>query len=199
MRLYVTMTSPYARMARIVVIEKGLQDRVEIIPARTREAGSPYYAINPSGRVPFLERDDGSTMEDSALICAYFDSLDGKPQLHPAPEADGWRYGRLHATARSFTDGVSVWGREMRRPENERSPTILAHEIARAGRLADHWEKVITDPLMQGPLNMAQLALLAGLDYAVHSGMGRFSDVRPQLAAWHARLHAIASIAQTHP
>ena len=54
MKLYVTPTSPYARLARIVVIEKGLQHRVEVITAQTRTMGSPYYAINPSGRVPYL-------------------------------------------------------------------------------------------------------------------------------------------------
>ena len=29
-------------------------------------------------------------------------------------------------------DGISVWVREMHRPENERSPTVLAHEVARS-------------------------------------------------------------------
>ena len=31
---------------------KALEDRVEIIEAKTRTQGSPYYRINPSGRVP---------------------------------------------------------------------------------------------------------------------------------------------------
>lgn len=34
MKLYITPGSPYARMARIVVLEKGLQDRVETIVAK---------------------------------------------------------------------------------------------------------------------------------------------------------------------
>jgi glutathione S-transferase len=71
MKLYVTHTSPYARLARIVVIEKALEDRIEIIEAKTRTAGSPYYQINPSGRVPYLVDDAGLGMEDSQLICAY--------------------------------------------------------------------------------------------------------------------------------
>jgi len=58
------------------VLEKGLLDRVEIIPAQTRVADSPYYRINPSGRVPYLVRNDGIGMEESALICAYLDRLD---------------------------------------------------------------------------------------------------------------------------
>jgi len=81
MKLYITTGSPYARMARIVVIEKGLEDRVTVEMAATRRANSPYYRINPSGRVPYLVRDDGVGMEESALICRYLDHLDGKPEL----------------------------------------------------------------------------------------------------------------------
>jgi glutathione S-transferase len=82
MKLYVTFTSPYARLARILVLEKALEDRVEIIAAKTRAADSPYYQVNPSGRVPYLIDDSGVGMEDSQLICAYLDNLDGKPRFH---------------------------------------------------------------------------------------------------------------------
>ena len=82
MKLYVTYTSPYARLARIVVIKKALEERIEIIEAKTRTPGSAYYQINPSGRVPYLIDDAGVGMEDSQLICAYLDSLDGKPRFH---------------------------------------------------------------------------------------------------------------------
>ena len=43
MKLYVTFTSPYARLARILVIEKALENRVEIIATKTRTADSLYY------------------------------------------------------------------------------------------------------------------------------------------------------------
>jgi len=66
MKLYVTYTSPYARLARIVVIEKTLEDRVEIVEARTRTAESPYYHINPSGRVPYLIDDAGVGIETAS-------------------------------------------------------------------------------------------------------------------------------------
>src|SRR6478752_10236785 len=77
MKLYVTYTSPFARLARIVVAEKKLERRVEVVEARTRTADSPYYRINPSGRVPYLIDDSGVGMEDSQLICAYLDHLAG--------------------------------------------------------------------------------------------------------------------------
>ena len=65
MKLYVTLRSPYARLARILVLEKELEARVEIIHAKTRTPGGTYYQINPSGRVPFLVDDAGIGMEDS--------------------------------------------------------------------------------------------------------------------------------------
>lgn len=132
MKLYVTYASPYARLARILVAEKVFQDRVEIIEAKTRTPGSPYYQINPSGRVP-----TGVGMEDSQLICAYLDRLDGKPRFHDTRGGDpDWAYLRLEAAARSLCDGISVWSREMHRPGTERSRTVLAHEVARGQRIA---------------------------------------------------------------
>ena len=115
MKLYVTLRSPYARLARILVIEKALEDRVEIIQAKTRTAGSPYYQINPSGRVPYLVDDTGVGMEDSQLICAFLDGVDGKPRFHNAAYASDWAYLRLEFAARSMCDGIAGWGRPLHR------------------------------------------------------------------------------------
>lgn len=197
MQLYTTPTSPYGRIARIMVLEKGLGARVAIMDARTRQAGSPYYRINPSGRVPFLVTDDGVGIEDSQLIALYLDSLDGSPRLAPELSARNLAYGRLETYARSMLDGVSVWMREMRRPAGERSPTILAHEVERARRLADHWEAEIASPAMTGPLNMAQMLLIAALDFAATGRMDELESGRPQLGAWAARVRKVPSIAAT--
>ena len=198
MKLYVTMTSPYARLARIVVHEKGLAGRVEIVAAKTRTPGSPYYAINPSGRVPYLVTGDGVGLEDSQVICAYLDGLDGSPRFHPASDPD-WSHRRLEASGRSLLDGIAVWAREKSRPESERSPTTLAHEGARAPRIADFFEAQVTHPLMQGPLNMAQLVLAVAVDTARLRGMGDLTEGRPKLAAWSARMSELPSMRATAP
>jgi hypothetical protein len=53
--------------------------------------------------------------------------------------------------------------REIRRPENERSPGIIEQEQDRSRRLSDHWDAQICHPLMQGPLNMAQIVLISAV------------------------------------
>jgi len=199
MQLYITPGSPYARMARIVVIEKGLQNRVEIISAKTRVADSPYYEINPSGRVPYLICDDGIRFEESHLICAYLDQLDGKPVFQLARDVQSWDGQRLEALARSLVDGLSVWGREMSRPENERSPGIIRHETKRAERMTRLWEREIEHRLMHGPLNMAQITLACGLGMEARNPDFRWRSANPKLSEWFGLIAARQSFTATAP
>ena len=197
MQLYVTYGSPYARLARIVVVEKGLEDRVEIIEAKTRMKDSPYYQISPSGRVPYLVDDTGAGMEDSRLICAYLDSLDGKPRLHDPLLENDWAYRRLEASARSMCEGICVWVRQMHLPECERSPTVLAHEVARSQRMASFFEERVPDPPMQGTPPMAHLILAVSVDIARKRGLGDLTAGRPQLATWVSRISDLPGMRAT--
>jgi glutathione S-transferase len=199
MKLYITPGSPYARIARIVVLEKGLERRVEIAAAQTRLADSPYYSVNPSGRVPYLIRDDGVGLEESAVICAYLDHLEGKPAFDLPAGDEAWEARRLEALGRSMLDGLAVWGREIRRPQNERSPTILRHEADRAKRMADMWEREIDHPMLHGALNLAQITLACTLGFADGIPDCRWRPGHPKLCDWFDRIAARPSIAATAP
>jgi len=199
MKLYITDASPYARIARVVVLEKRLQSRVEIVLAKTRVADSPYYRVNPSGRVPYLVRDDGVGLEDSALICEYLDHLDGKPAFDLPGGEQRWEARRLEALARSMTDGIAVWYRELRRPENERSPTIVQHEADRAARFADLWEREVAHPLMSGPLNLPQITLVCAFGLELRLPSFRSRARHPRLSDWLDRMVKHPSLAATAP
>ncbi|HUL87771.1 MAG TPA: glutathione S-transferase N-terminal domain-containing protein [Pseudolabrys sp.] len=199
MKLYVTYTSPYARLARILVIEKTLEDRIEVIEAKTRTPGSAYYQINPSGRVPYLVDDAGVGMEDSQLICAYLDSLDGKPRFHDPLHEPNWTYLRLEFMARSMCDGISVWTREMVRPVGERSPSVLAHEATRSQRMANAFERLVDDPPLRGPTRMAHLILAVALERARYCGLDDLINGRPRLASWAAAISERPSMQRTAP
>ena len=199
MKLYATPGSPYARMARIVVLEKGLESRVEVIFAKTRTPDSPYYEINPSGRVPYLVRDDGVGMEESAVICSYLDRLEGKPAFDlPAGEA-AWEARRLEGLARSLMDGLTVWLRELYRPANERSPGVIRHEIDRAARMVDLWEREIVHSYMHGLLNMAQLTLACALGLEARNPDFDWRSGHPRLLDWYSPIAARPSFVATAP
>jgi glutathione S-transferase len=184
MKLYITAGSPYARLARMIVIEKGLQSRVAEVVAKTRAPDSPFYPINPSGRVPYLVCEDGFGLEESAAICEYLDSLDGAPILSRPFALQALAAVRFDARALSFLDGLAVWFRELVRQSGERSATVIAHEHARALRLLDWWEEQIEAPWMTGPLNIAQLRLGCALGFALRIRDFDWRPGRPRLARW---------------
>jgi len=164
MKLYGTTTSPYARIARIVVFEKNLQNNVEFIWIKTRIPNDPFLSINSSGRVPFLLLSNGFGLEDTPAIVDYLDALQ-KPYLFlHGMDRKNWEYRRLEATSKAMLDGLAVWVREVRRPNDEQSPTIINHELRRAERLSDFFNDLISNPVLSEEMNLAQLYLFAALD-----------------------------------
>ena len=200
LKLYVTTNSPFARLARIVVLEKGLESRVEQIIAKTRQANSPYYQVNPSGRVPCLVLPDGRRLEDSQLVCHYLDHLDAAPRFEPPAGDAGLEVRRLEGLARSLVEGVSVWIREGFRPPDEQSPGVIAHERERAVRLVDVWESEVGHPALQGSLgNMAQLTLITALHLERWNPDFKWRVGHPNLVKWAESLADRPSIRDTMP
>ena len=94
------------------------------------------------------------------------------------------------ALARSMVDGLSVWGRELSRPENERSPGVIEHETDRAARMVDVWEREIDHPLMRGRLNMIHITLACALGLEARNPGFRWRTGHRKLGEW---LNAIAA------
>jgi len=185
MKLYVTNYSPFARIARIVRRERGLEDQVEEVTAVTRTPNSSYYKINPSGRVPYLVVGDGNGIEGSQPVCYFLDQLDGAPKLDAPAGNAGLAHRRLEEYARSVMDGASVWLRELRRPPKDRSLAIIEHERQRLSRLADFWENQISHRLMQTRQpNMPQLTLACALLLEEWYPGLLWRAGHPRLAAW---------------
>ncbi|MEJ0069954.1 MAG: glutathione S-transferase N-terminal domain-containing protein [Pseudomonadota bacterium] len=200
MKLYITPGSPYARIVRIVLLEKRLEGRIEIVAAPTRLANSPYYRINPSGRVPYLLRDDGIGLEESSVICRYLDHLDDQPAFDPPGGAsrDGTRADSPPRRAACWM-ASPLWLRELRRPHNERSAVLLQHEADRAARMADFWEAAIDHPAMHGALNLAQITLACALGLEARNPDFQWRPGHPKLRDWFDPIAARPSLAATAP
>lgn len=207
MKLYVTPTSPYARLAMIVRLDLGLEDEIELVWTKTRVPDDPVLTFNPSGRVPFLQLEDGSGFEDTDVIVEYLDRLAaprrfGRPDPEDAGEESYWRFRQLEASARSMLDGVSVWAREIKRPEDEQSPGIIAQERRRADRLSHTFDDEIDfAPLAltgQG-LNIPQLLLFCALDVHRRLPDMEWRDGCPGLSAWYDRMLEIPAVRGSLP
>lgn len=82
MKLYTTKVAPNPKRVHIFLAEKGIEvDCVEIDLGNSENLNADFVAINPLGRVPVLELDDGSHIAESVAICRYFDAQQPEPPL----------------------------------------------------------------------------------------------------------------------
>ena len=82
MKILSSLTSPYGRKARIVLLEKKIDCQLDVdIPW---DEDSPVPEYNPLGKVPVLVLDDGTALYDSRVIVEYLDNLSPVSRLLPA-------------------------------------------------------------------------------------------------------------------
>lgn len=198
MRLFHSPGSPYARIARMAVIELDLADRVSVQEATLRDPASVLLPHNPVGRVPALVLDDGTTITETTAVLMMLDSLvEPARRLLPGPGAPRALadYGRVLG----LLDGIAVWNRELRRPAHERSPGVIALEAARAERVADALEGDIAAGRFVAR-DAAWLALVSAFGYCErrHTTF-EWRQGRPALAAVFDTAQARPSVAQTAP
>lgn len=185
MRLYWSANSPYARKVVVLLHELGLADQVQIVESvgGPLDPGGLPLALNPLGKIPTLERDDGPALYDSRVICRYLDALDGV-RLYPAGAAQ-WATLTLEATADGILDAALLMVYESRlRPEAHRFATWVESQWSKVTRALD----VIEDRWLahlNGPLDMGQIATGCALGYLdLRHGGRNWRDGHPGLSAW---------------
>jgi glutathione S-transferase len=163
MQLLFSPTSPYVRKVRVLAIEKGLDDRIELKDANPWPDAGAVAAFNPLGKVPALVLDDGSALYDSPVICEYLDSLLPDRPLIPTHGPSRWRALRQQALADGMLDAAVSIVLERRRPDTERSPAAqqrAADAIRRSVATLGAELGSATDPF-----DLGQIALACALEY----------------------------------
>jgi glutathione S-transferase len=163
MKLFHTPGSPYARIARMAVIELALQDRIQVEAATLRDPASVLLPFNPVGRVPTLLLDDGTAITETTPVLMALDAMVA-PERRLLPGPDKPRALAGYGRVLGMMDGIAVWNRELRRPEHERSPGVIALEALRAARVADALDRDVAAGGFAAR-DAARLALLALLGY----------------------------------
>lgn len=98
MKLWQTYLSPFPTRVRLVIYAKGLDiPFVEPSGIHDNSGKGDYLRINPLGRVPTLELDDGRTLPESEVICEYLEDTYPEPALRPA---DPWARAQVRLISR---------------------------------------------------------------------------------------------------
>jgi glutathione S-transferase len=162
MRLFYAAGSPYARLVRVVLRETGLDALVPEIEVTLRDPNSTLLPYNPGGKVPALELDNGTVLNESLLILLHIDTQHGGRRLLPMDGLDGWKTLAGLGRAYAFLDAVTVWNRELR--FGLKAPGVIALEQTRAERAADTFEQALAAGEFAGPIDAAQIVLGAALE-----------------------------------
>jgi len=198
MKLCYSATSPYVRKVTIMALELGLEDSIEHVSIASGPAGD-IARLNPLGKVPTLELDDGTALYDSPVICEYLDTLHTGPKMIPENTADRITVLCLQALADGATDAGISRMLESRRPESERSPSWIERQQRAFAQSFDVMDQSID--LFKGDVDLAQISFCACIgwfDFRLSDEFDWRGD-RPALADWHANFSARPSVMATEP
>lgn len=199
MRLFHSPTSPFVRKVMVTLHETGQAGDVTLVPATGTpvDAGSMPVALNPLGKIPALERDDGPALYDSRVICRY---LNDRAAAHLYPARHLWDVLTLEATADGIMDAAVLMVYESRvRPEQSRFAPWVDGQWTKIDRALDTLEQRWLSHL-HGPLDMGQIAVGVALGYLdFRHGDRGWRGGRPGLAAWDAVFAERPSMVATRP
>ena len=200
MKLYKSDLSPFARKVLVVLHETGQVDDLEYtdVFGTTVDAASMPVGLNPLGKLPVLERDDGSAIYDSRVICRFLNARAGG-ELYP--EGDRlWDALTLEATGDGIMESAvaMVYEARVRPPEMQYQTIVDAHWV-KIDRALSALNKVWINQLSE-PFNMGQIAVASALGYLDFRLDARdWRQGNDALAGWFEKISERASLQATAP
>lgn len=120
MKLFGTAGSPFVRKVRLALAEKGVGYDYVLAPRETRAA--LVVPLNPLGKIPTLQTDDGRAVFDSPVIVEYLDGLKPEPKLIPAAFDDRIAVKRWEALGDGIAEATVLITHDLRKAADRREP-----------------------------------------------------------------------------
>lgn len=221
MRMIITPTSPFARKARILIAEKGLECQTET--AMPWDDAPAVADNNPLRKVPILLA-DGLTITGSVLICEYLDALSPPhflPQefgarmavkardeiaqggmesaaavimagrVAPAMKDDAWKEWLLTKTKKAIAHF------EVEDANSGGNANNANNANGNNGNGGDNGKSRLGNP--ESP-DMADITLACLLDFiTLRMPQMEWQKANPKVAEWHKKIQTRPSLTQTAP
>lgn len=192
--------SPFVRKVTVTALETGLDDRIERIETDYRPTDGDLVRDNPLGKVPALIRDDGSTLADSPVICAWLDSLHDGPKLIPAAGEARWQALNLEGLGDGLGEAAIAVMRERSRPDGKRWDAVEARNAAKF-RNTMGWLEA-NSPVLDGPVTIGHIAVACALGWTAFRVPDLLADAAtrwPRVMGWYRAFSERPSMRATVP
>ncbi|SDD25979.1 glutathione S-transferase family protein [Ruegeria marina] len=197
MKLFANTTSPFVRLVRLAIEEKGLSEKVEIQIVDPWADPADFLAANPAGRVPTLITDDGHAIAEAHLILRYLDQIAPDVPIYPAQGLAETLSIAAPALGAAEAATAVIIGRKS-------APGFDTDMVGakRFRTMAEGLARLDANPprdFAERP-DIANIAAITALDYIVFRYPDRnwLADL-PVLAAWRERQKGRASVEATMP
>ncbi|RUR29485.1 glutathione S-transferase [Vreelandella andesensis] len=197
MQLFLNATSPYARLARIILLEKGLADDVTLRWCDPWADDSGLLAVNPAGRIPALVTDDGTTLSESMLIAVYLDSVSPGVPMMPASQLVDVLH--LAGLGQNLMDAAFATVIARKHDGAEIDQRELGRRRQRAiQRITQQLGDELHENQLTPSITLGEIATAVALDYlAFRLPEVNWKKEHPALQEWHAAVITRDSFQQT--
>ena len=193
MKIFHSNNSPYGRKCRVVAIEKGVLEKIELVEVNTAENPAELLAVNPLGTIPAMISASGMHICQSEAICEYINTLSAQPDLY----MDRICVQPFAALAEGIMDAAVSCVLEGRRPEENRSLQWIARKEAAISRAIAKFSGI---PMENSPLSIGTISLGCALGYvSFRLPHITWREAHPALAKWFDGFNARASMVATAP
>ncbi len=198
MTLRMSHLSPYSRKCRIVAIEAGLGERIQLVPTSPYDPATDLIHENPLCQIPVLKTEDGECYYDSPVICEVLDALHDGPALIPAAGPERWRHRRWEALCDGILDSALLirTERAMRPKELTWAAWVDGHQDVIARGL----DVLNADCAAWGDeFRLGQIAAVSVFGYLDYRAITEWRPGRAALAAWYEAALSRPSVIATLP
>lgn len=174
--------SPFARKVRMCAAVAGLSDRIEIQNVVPNSDDDPIKQQNPLGKLPVLVLEDGRTIYDSPVICAFLDHVAGEGTLIPADPPARFADLRLEALADGILDAAILIVYEGRyRPDQEPYEPWLDFQ---RGKIVRALDALAAEPPAIEPVTVGTIGVACALGYLDFRKQVDWRASHPGLIPW---------------
>lgn len=200
MKLITSLTSPFGRKARIVLLEKRIECPIEEDIPWESQTRVPEF--NPLGKVPVLVLDDGQTLFDSRVIVEHLDNISPVTRLIPGDSREAITCKRWEALADGIGDAAAAIFIERKRPQAQQSSEWLARQEEKINRGLNAMSTELADRAWctGNGFTLADIAVGCCLGYLkLRFPANHWDQAYPNLAQFYLKIMQRPSFSETQP
>ncbi len=200
MKLIASLTSPYARKIRVVLMEKRIE--VDLVEENVWAADTKVGLHNPLTKVPVLVLDDGTSLYDSRVIAEFLDGITPVSRLIPEGGRDRAMVKRLEALGDGITDaGIAIFLERKRDPALQGGAWITRQMGKVESGIAAVARELGDRKFCQGEtMTLGDISVACGLLWLeFRMPEIKWRETYPNLKSWVERLEARTSFMETKP